>query len=71
MKAKEILAGIGFFLLTVFVITYLMVQMISGLTSDVSYEYASHQSFEKVLEKTGYLVRSEEVLYSESNGILS
>ena len=71
MKAKEILAGIGFFCLTLFVITYLMVQMISSLTSDVSYEYASLQSFDRVLEKTGYLVRNEEVLYSESDGILS
>lgn len=71
MKAKDILGGIVFFILAVFAIVYLLIQMISGLTSDVTYEYASTQSFEKVLEKTAYLVRNEEVLYAEDDGILS
>ncbi len=71
MKAKEILAGIIFFALAIFAVAYLMIQMISGLTSDVSYEYASYQTFEKVLEKNGYLVRNEEVLYADHSGILS
>lgn len=71
MKAKDILGGITFFVLAIFAIVYLMIQMISGFTSDVTYEYASSQSFEKTLEKTAYLVRNEEVLYSEDSGILS
>lgn len=71
MKAKDILGGIVFFILAIFAIVYLMIQMISGLTSDVTFEFASFQSFEKTLEKTAYLVRSEEVLFSEGSGILS
>ena len=71
MKAKDILGGIIFFVLAIFSIVYLMIQMISGLTSDVTYEFASSQSFEKTLEKTAYLVRNEEVLYSEESGILN
>ncbi|MBR4288366.1 MAG: hypothetical protein IKT50_02900 [Clostridia bacterium] len=71
MKAKNILGGIVFFVLAIFAIVYLMIQMISGLTSDVTFEFASSQSFEQTLEKTAYIVRSEEVLFSEGSGILS
>lgn len=71
MKPREILTGIFFFFASIFAIVYLMIQMITGLTSDVSYEYASYQTFENALEKTCYIVRSEEILYSNTNGILS
>jgi len=71
MKAKNILAGICFFCLAIFATTYIVVQMISGLTSDVVFEYASEQTFDKVLDKTGYIIRSEEVLYTDNTGILS
>jgi len=71
MRAKDILTGITVFALSLFAAVYLIIQMVSGLTSDVTYEYASQQSFEKALEKTGYLVRSEEILYSDGDGILS
>ncbi len=71
MKANDILSIILFFVLLLFIIVYFIIQTITSLTADVSYEYASHQSFEKVLEKNGYLVRSEEILYSTDNGILS
>lgn len=71
MKPREILSAIFFFLASIFAIVYLIIQMVTGLTSDVSYEYASQQTFENVLEKTGYLIRSEEVIYADSEGILS
>lgn len=71
MKAKRLLISLAVVLLSLFVMTYAMIQLISGLTADVSYEYVTQQKVEKTLEKTGYLLRNETILYAESEGILS
>lgn len=69
MKAKKILIGLGTFLLSVFVIVYIMVQLVSSLVTDVSFEYALAEKKVDVLESTAYLIRNERVLYAESAGV--
>ncbi len=71
MKAKRLLISLAVVILSVFVILYAMIQLISGLTADVTYEYVTVQKQEKTLEKTGYLLRNESVLYASSEGILT
>lgn len=71
MNAKKILFRLGIFLLSSFVIVYVLIQLISSLSSDVSYEYVSEQDHEASLEKTAYIVRSETILTAENDGILS
>lgn len=71
MNAKKLLIRLGVFLLSAFVITYVLIQLISSLSADVGYEYVSPQVHEKSLEKTGYIIRSETVVYAENDGILS
>ncbi len=71
MNAKKLLFRLGIFLLSAFVIVYVSIQLISSLSSDVEYEYVAEQNHEKSIEKTGYIIRSETVLYAENDGILS
>ena len=71
MHAKKLLFRLGIFLLSAFVIVYVTIQLISSLSSDVSYEYVSSQSHEKSIEKTAYIIRSETVISAENDGILS
>ena len=66
MKARDILFSIVVFFIASFVIVYMLIQMISSLTSDVKFEYATNDKIERVLEKNCYIVRSEEVIYSVS-----
>lgn len=71
MKAKRILINLSVFLLSAFIIVYIIVQLVSTLSTDVSYQYASAEKVSDTLEKTGYIVRNETVLFSEQNGILT
>ncbi len=71
MNAKKPLINLAVFLLSGFVVLYAIIQLISGLTSDVSYEYAAEQKIETALEKNGYLIRNESIVYAEKSGILS
>ncbi len=71
MKAKRLLTSIAVFLLSSFVILYIVIQLVSGLTTDAKYEYTSIQTVEHALEKTGYLVRNEKVLFAEKKGVLT
>ncbi len=71
MKAKRLLIGLAFFLLSSFVIIYVIIQLVSSLTTDAKYEYTSVQTVEHVLEKDAYLVRNETVLFAESDGVLT
>lgn len=59
------------FLLSAFVIVYIIIQLVSGLTTDVSYEYALTSTVDDTLEKTAYIIRNEKVLYAETEGILN
>lgn len=71
MKAKRLLFGLTVFLLSAFIIAYIVIQLISGLTTDVQYQYASSVVSDHALEKTGYLVRNETVLYADQEGVLT
>lgn len=71
MKAKRLLFGLAVFFLSAFIIAYIVIQLISGLTTDVQYQYASSVVSDQVFEKTGYLVRNETVLYAEKEGVLT
>ncbi|MBR5295252.1 MAG: hypothetical protein IKU24_01525, partial [Clostridia bacterium] len=71
MNAKKPLTSLAVFLLSGFVILYAIIQLISGLTTDVSYEYASVQKAENALEKNSYIIRNESIVYAEKSGILS
>ncbi len=71
MKAKRMLTSFAVFFLSSFIIVYIIVQLVSTLTTDVAYEYASLTKVESALEKNAYLVRNETVLYSDSEGILT
>lgn len=65
------LTSLAVFLLSAFVITYIIIQLVTGLTTDAKYEYTSVQTVEHTLEKNGFLVRNEKVLYAEKNGVLT
>lgn len=71
MKAKRLLFGLTLFLLSAFIIAYIVIQLISGLTTDVQYQYASSVVSDQAFEKTGYLVRNETILYAEREGVLT
>lgn len=71
MRAEKLLFRLGVFLVSAFVIIYVTIQLITVLSSDVSYEYVSAQTHEKSMEKTGYIIRSETVVSAENDGILS
>ena len=71
MKAKRLLISLALFLLSSFVIVYIIIQLVTGLTTDAKYEYATAQTIQNTLEKDAYLVRNEAVLYAEKNGVLT
>lgn len=71
MKAKRLLTSLAVFLLSLFVIVYIIIQLVSGLTTDAQYEYTSIQTVEHTLEKNGFLVRNETVLFAEDQGVLT
>ncbi len=71
MNAKKPLINLAVFLLSCFVILYAIIQLISGLTTDVSYEYASEQKIETALEKNAYIIRNESIVYTDKSGVLS
>ncbi len=71
MNAKKPLINLAVFLLSCFVILYAIIQLISGLTSDVSFEYASVQKVENFIEKNAYVIRNESIVYAENSGVLS
>ncbi len=71
MKAKKILTNLAVFLLSGFIIVYIMIQLISGITTDVVYEYTTEKTIENTVEATGYLIRNESVIYAENEGVLS
>ena len=71
MNAKKPLVNLAVFLLSCFVILYAVIQLISGLTTDVAYEYASAQKIETALEKNAYIIRNESIVYAEKSGVLS
>lgn len=71
MKAKRLLTSLAVFLLSVFVIVYIVIQLVTGLSRDVAYEYATHETIENTLEKTAVLVRNETVLYAQNQGVLT
>lgn len=71
MKAKRLLVSLAFFLLSSFVIVYIIIQLVTGLTTDAKYEYATAKTIQNTLEKDAYLVRNEAVLYAEKNGVLT
>lgn len=71
MKAKKILTSLAVFLISGFIIVYIMIQLISGISTDVVYEYATEKVLENTIEKTGYLLRNEAVIYAENEGVLS
>jgi len=71
MKAKKLLINLSVFILSAFIIVYIIIQLISGLTTDVSFEYASAMTVQDTLEKTGYLVRNETVLFANETGVVN
>lgn len=71
MKAKKLLKGLSVFLISGFVIVYIIIQLVSSLTSDVAYQYVSVQDVDNTLETTGYIIRNESLIYSDQNGIVN
>lgn len=71
MKAKKILTSLAIFLISGFIIIYIMIQLISGISTDVVYEYTTEKVIEESLESTGYLLRNEDIIYAENEGVLS
>ncbi len=71
MKAKKLLLSLAVFLLSAFVIVYIIVQLVSGLTTDVSYQYTTFTNVDNYIEKTGYIVRNETVIFAEKEGVLT
>ncbi len=71
MKAKKMLVSLAAFVLSGFVIVYIIIQLISSLTTDVSYQYVAVQTVENTLETTGYIVRNESVVSANHSGIIS
>lgn len=69
MKAKKLLINLSVFLLSAFIIVYIMIQLISGLTTDVEYQYVEQIKIEDAFEKTGYLVRSEQIITAQGDGV--
>jgi len=69
MKARKLLINLSVFLFSGFVIVYIIIQLISGLTMDVGFEYALKQSEDDTLEKSCYLMRNETVLYATGTGV--
>lgn len=71
MNAKRPLQNIAIFLVSGIVIAYAIIHLVSNLTTDVSYEYASEQKIETALEKNAYIIRNESIVYAENSGVLS
>lgn len=71
MRAKRILAGLFVFALSGFIIAYILIQLINTLSTDVSFQLASHISVDNSLEKTAYLVRKEKTLSASETGIIT
>lgn len=69
MKAKRLLANLAIFLLSGFIIVYIIIQLISGLTQDVSFELAEVHQIDDVVERECYLARNESLIYAEQSGI--
>lgn len=69
MKAKKLLINLTVFLISGFVIFYIIIQLVSNLSRDVSFQHASLLDVEDTLEKTCYLVRNESVLYADQTGV--
>ncbi len=71
MKAKSLLKSLAVFCVSGFVIVYIIIQLVSTLTSDVAYQYVSVQDVDNSLESTGYIIRNETVIYAEQSGIIN
>ena len=71
MRAKRILVGLFVFILSGFIIAYIIIQLINSLTTDVSFQLANTITVDESLEKTGYLVRSESVLEAPDSGVIT
>ncbi len=71
MNAKRLLTNLAVFLLSGFIIVYIIIQLVTNLTSDVEYAYAANTIVEKTIEKEGYIVRNETVLYAASEGVVT
>ena len=63
--------SLAVFSLSAFVIVYILVQLISTLSVDVEYQYATVLKTDDYMETTGYLVRNETVLYANEEGVLN
>ena len=71
MNAKKLLTRLGIFFFSVFVILYILIQLVSTLTSDVVYQYAVAQDTDITVESVGYLVKNEKILYAAQSGVLT
>ncbi len=71
MNAKRLLTNLAVFLLSAFIIVYIIIQLVSNLSTDVEYVYAGFATADKTLEKECYILRNESVLFSETQGIVT
>ena len=71
MNAKRLLGNLAVFLLSAFIIVYIVIQLVSNLTVEVEFEFAEKTTLSETIEKEAYLVRNETVLHSGADGIVT
>jgi len=71
MKAKKLLISLSVFSLSLFVIAYIIIQLVSTMTTDVSFSLAEKQNFKTTFETNGYIFRNELILSATKTGIVN